>query len=62
MALWPHPFKLEYTVILSQDGLTCSLVVKNTGTSAFSVHTLLHTYLAVSAIGERQLGEILWCT
>ena len=49
-SLWPHRFKLEYTITLSSDQLKCSLRVKNIDTASFNVHTLLHTYLKVSSI------------
>lgn len=55
LALWPHKFKLEYTVSLSEEHLLCSLKVKNTGASAFGVHTLLHTYLKVPSIQDVQV-------
>lgn len=51
LALWPHKFRLEYTVTLSDEQLNCSLKVKNIGDSDFAAHTLLHTYLKVAEIG-----------
>jgi D-hexose-6-phosphate mutarotase len=50
LALWPHEFKLEYTVTLSDEQLNCTLKVNNVGDSFFTAHTLLHTYLKVPAI------------
>ena len=55
LALWPHKFKLEYTVSLSEEHLLCSLKVKNIGASPFNVHTLLHTYLKVPTIQDVQV-------
>lgn len=51
-ALWPHRFKLEYTVMLADEYLSCSLKVRNTDYSGFAVHTLLHTYLKVPSIKD----------
>ena len=51
-ALWPYSFKLSYVITLYKDDLKCSLIVKNMGTSPFSVHTLLHTYFKVQDINK----------
>lgn len=50
--LWPHRFKLEYNVTLSDEYLSCSLKVRNTDFTGFAVHTLLHTYLKVPSIND----------
>ena len=56
-SIWPHKFKLEYTVTLSSEQLTCNLQVKNIDATPFHVHTLLHTYLKVpSILGIRVTG------
>ncbi|KAI9362980.1 galactose mutarotase-like domain-containing protein [Zopfochytrium polystomum] len=56
-ALWPHPFDVVYTVTLldtpsGKPALKTALKVANTGASAFSFTTLLHTYFAVKSIHD----------
>jgi len=62
MAVWPHPFKLEYTVVLSIDGLRTSLCINNPGDTVFSCQTLLHTYAAVPAIEAVSVTGFQGCT
>jgi glucose-6-phosphate 1-epimerase len=50
LQIWPHKFKLEYIVTLSEGSLECALRVRNTGLDSFQIHTLLHTYLRVPSI------------
>ncbi|KKA28248.1 hypothetical protein TD95_002421 [Thielaviopsis punctulata] len=49
-ALWPYTFGLLYSVTLSRESLTTSLVITNEGTEAFDCQMLLHTYLRVDDI------------
>lgn len=44
-ALWPHPFRLELTVMLEADRIDLELCVINTGDAAFEFGGALHTYL-----------------
>jgi glucose-6-phosphate 1-epimerase len=52
LAQWPHAFQLQYTVVLSAQGLQCTLSATNTGDSPFDCHTLLHTYFRVPHISQ----------
>lgn len=52
LAQWSHPFRLKYLVVLSAEGLMCTLSATNTGYSSFSCHTLLHTYFRVPHISQ----------
>ncbi len=49
-ALWPHPFRVEYTVLVGGSALQMELRVTNSGSSPFSFQAALHTYLAVDDI------------
>lgn len=48
-ALWPHAFRLRYTVTVGTE-LELELRVDNPGTTAFCYDEALHTYLAVGDI------------
>jgi glucose-6-phosphate 1-epimerase len=57
LKVWPHRFRLDYTVTLTKTALVCSLAATNTGDAgAWACHTLLHTYLAVPAIADVRVG------
>ncbi len=47
LALWPHPFELDYTVRVAGRGLTFTLNIRNPGPGAFTFCVALHTYLRV---------------
>lgn len=47
LALWPHPFMLDYTVRIERRQLTLTLTASNPGPGAFSFSAALHTYLRV---------------
>ena len=47
--LWPHGFRLDYTVALG-DALTLTFNVKNTEGVAFEFELALHTYLRVNDV------------
>lgn len=51
-ALWPHPFRLELTVMLEADRLDLELCVVNTGAAPFSFTGALHTYLRVVQVED----------
>ena len=51
-ALWPHPFRLELTVMIETDRLDLELCVANTGTAAFAFTGALHTYLRVVQVED----------
>ncbi len=44
-ALWPHPFRLELTLMLEADRIDLELCVVNTGEADFEFTGALHTYL-----------------
>ena len=44
-ALWPHPFRLELTVMIEADRIDLELCVTNVGETAFAFTGALHTYL-----------------
>lgn len=46
-AKWPYAFNLIYSVTLSRESLTTSLVVSNDDDKPFDAQVLLHTYLRV---------------
>ena len=57
LKVWPHRFRLDYTVTLTKTALVCSLAATNTGDAGtWACHTLLHTYLAVPAIADVRVG------
>jgi len=47
LEIWPHQFKLIYTVTLEGKSLKTNLKIKNTGNEPYSFNTLLHTYYNV---------------
>jgi glucose-6-phosphate 1-epimerase len=49
-SLWPHDFRLTYTVTLDRDALKLDLTVHNPGPDAFPFEEALHTYFAVSDV------------
>ncbi|KAK0120352.1 hypothetical protein ONS95_011755 [Cadophora gregata] len=49
---WPYAFGLIYSVTLSREGLTTSLVVRNEGETAWDFQTLMHTYFRVKDISS----------
>lgn len=55
---WPFDFGLIYSVTLSKDSLTTSIVVQNAGEKAWEFQTLLHTYLKVKVCTKNSLHHI----
>ncbi|CAO3688124.1 unnamed protein product [Umbelopsis ramanniana] len=49
---WPHSFRLNYTVALTEKTLRTTLVVKNEDEDTFEFKTLLHTYFKISDISK----------
>jgi len=49
---WPYAFGLIYSVTLSRDGLSTSIVVQNDGDQAWDFQTLMHTYFRVEDISK----------
>lgn len=56
--IWPHPFRIEYTVLVGGNALQLELRVNNTGSAAFSFQAALHTYLAVGNIENVELDGL----
>ena len=56
---WPHACVCTLTVILLPNGLRMALAVENTGTTSFSFHAALHTYLAVGDVAQTTLTGVL---
>jgi glucose-6-phosphate 1-epimerase len=50
--LWPHPFRLELTVMLERDRLDLELGVVNPGGAELSFTGALHTYLRVTQVED----------
>jgi len=47
---WPYAFGLIYSVTLSRDGLSTSIVVQNDGEQTWEFQVLMHTYFRVRDI------------
>lgn len=58
-ALWPHGFRLELTVSVEANRLDLELHAENTGDTAWSFSTALHTYLAVSELTQVRLQGLI---
>lgn len=54
-APWPHDFSLLFRVAVHGNTLDLSLRVRNTGQSAFSFSSALHTYFAVADIASAEV-------
>ncbi|SZF03289.1 unnamed protein product [Blumeria hordei] len=52
---WPYTFGLIYSVTLSKNGLTTSLVVRNGGEKSWDFQALLHTYFRVKDISTVEI-------
>ncbi|KAK4136657.1 galactose mutarotase-like protein [Trichocladium antarcticum] len=53
--LWPFRFNLIYSVTLSRESLTTSIVVTNDDDKAFDCQVLMHTYLRVGDIAAVEI-------
>ena len=52
LAVWPHRFRLCYTVVLSEQALKCSLDINCLDEAPFNCQALLHTYLNIGDISS----------
>lgn len=52
LALWPHAFELELTLLAQGRVLEIELAVSNTGDAAFSFQAALHSYLQVGDVRQ----------
>lgn len=52
LALWPHAFALEFTVLAQGASLELELAVENLGEQAFEFQAALHSYLRVSDVAQ----------
>ena len=59
--LWPHPFDLELEVAVGQ-ALRVVLIVRNPGPSEFTCTGALHSYFAVSDIGNVRVHGLDGCS
>ena len=58
LAVWPHKFDARFTTTLSQNSLTMSLHVSNTGDASCEFTAALHTYFRVSDILQTRIGGL----
>lgn len=54
-ALWPHPFRLELTLMLEADRIDLELCVANTGEAPLDFTGALHSYLRVTQVEDAAL-------
>jgi len=54
-ALWPHPFRLELTLMLEADRIDLELCVANPGDAPLSFTGALHSYLRVTQVEDVSL-------
>ena len=54
-ALWPHPFRLELTLMLEADRIDLELFVANTGEAPLDFTGALHSYLRVVQVEDAAL-------
>lgn len=55
LALWPHRFSAELTVLIEDSRLELEFEVANTGDAPFDFTAALHTYLRVREVEESRL-------
>lgn len=53
--IWPHEFNAELSVSVTGQRFDVELEIENTGDTAFTFSTALHTYLRVKEVEEAQL-------
>jgi glucose-6-phosphate 1-epimerase len=51
-AMWPHPFKVELTISITQNRLDIEFDLENTGSTPLEFVLALHTYLQVKEVEE----------
>ncbi|KAI1205607.1 galactose mutarotase-like protein [Annulohypoxylon truncatum] len=54
-SLWPYTFSIIYSVTLTPENLSTSIVVTNDGDQPIEFQTLMHTYLRVEDISKVQV-------
>ncbi len=60
-ALWPHPFRLELTLMLEADRIDLELCVANTGEAPLAFTGALHAYLRVVQVEDVALEGLRGC-
>lgn len=53
--LWPYTFSIIYSVTLTPESLSTSIVVTNDGDQPIEFQTLMHTYLKVDDVSKIQV-------
>lgn len=61
LEIWPHQFKLVYTVLLEGKSLKTTIKIKNTGNEPWLFNTLLHTYFNVDDLNEANVQGLINC-
>ncbi|OUM58989.1 hypothetical protein PIROE2DRAFT_15602 [Piromyces sp. E2] len=61
LEIWPHQFKLVYTVLLEGKSLSTKIKIKNTGNEPWLFNTLLHTYFNVDDLTEAGVNGLINC-
>ena len=61
LALWPHPCKAKYVVIVGKT-LTVELITENTGNTSFKIGEALHTYFNISDVDALRITGMEGCT
>ncbi|RYP44400.1 hypothetical protein DL768_009132 [Monosporascus sp. mg162] len=56
--LWTYSFSAIYSVTLSQEGLSTSIVITNDGNEPFEAQVLMHTYLRVKDITKVEVAGL----
>jgi glucose-6-phosphate 1-epimerase len=57
---WPFDFGLIYSVSLSKEGLTTSMVVRNEGETAWDFQILMHSYLRIAVSRPSVSRELVY--
>jgi len=58
---WPHPFALDYEVVLTKDTLSTELRLRNTGGEPLQFTCALHSYFAVGDVGAASVVGLQGC-
>lgn len=62
VAHWPFKFNLIYSVTLSRQSLTTSIVATNDDATPFDCQVLMHTYLRVKVAHPPVTTYVHWAT
>ena len=57
LAMWPHNFRLTYTVALKDDRLATEFCVMNTGDKALDFTAALHSYWSISSVKNIKISS-----